>query len=95
MKTRMLTILPVPGGTATNSQRMDFLHNQLDRIQAAAHNTYPAAFLGGLFLSGSQPRDRLQGGAQHALLLIVPLCTSEALFCIDFGNLVYIMISIA
>jgi hypothetical protein len=60
-----LSILPVPGERASKDQRMNFLHNQLDRISAGGPSGHPYTLLDGLRFLGSGPHDRLQGGVHR------------------------------
>lgn len=61
-----MTVPAAPGHGASREQLMEFLHNQLDRIEHAARRGQRGALLEGLRLCDSGPHQRLQGGApQH------------------------------
>lgn len=57
-------MLPVPEDSATRDQLMNFVHNQLDRIEASASKGQKAELMDGLHMTGSGPHDRLEGGAR-------------------------------
>lgn len=65
-----MTVPPVPGEGSTKDQLMAFLHNQLDRIEAAVHHGRQGELLGGLRFTGSGPQDRLQGGVHACVYLM-------------------------
>lgn len=58
-----VSALPVPSEGAAADVVMNFVHNQLDRVEAAHNQDGSAAeILDGLKFTGSGPQDRLQGG---------------------------------
>lgn len=58
-----VSALPVPSEGAAADVVMNFVHNQLDRVEAAHNQAGSAAeILDGLKFTGSGPQDRLQGG---------------------------------
>lgn len=76
-RTREMSVLPVPGQGAPKDQLMDFLHNQLDCIEAIGRKGRQAELLEGLHMSGSGPHDRLEGGVHrmhlpHACAALAP-----------------------
>lgn len=57
-----LHVVPRPTAGATTDKLADYIHNQLDCIQAGIESK-PFVVLGELVLHGNGPRYRIQGGA--------------------------------
>lgn len=56
--------MPMPGENATTDVLVNYVHNQLDRVEAS--HSLPGStvdLLDGLRFTGSGPQDRLQGGS--------------------------------
>lgn len=60
-----VTCVTIPADGADREALVRFLHNQLDRIEACTEDAQ-SEIMDGLVLSGSGPRERLQGGASCA-----------------------------
>ena len=65
-----MTVPAAPGHGASREQLMEFLHNQLDRIEHATRRGQRGAVLEGLRLCDSGPHQRLQGGAPQHLTTV-------------------------
>lgn len=69
----------LPGDGSTRDQLMEFVQNQLDRIDATARKGQQAELLEGLRMTGNSPPNRLQGGV-HASTSCMLFVTSATLF---------------